>query len=118
MTHLTNERRQRERITLRCPLEIFVAGEREVRHATTLNVSSCGVYFLSPTSFSTGQRPRCRIQITPRCYRSGSEAADLNCVLEVVRVERMEDAYGIGCRIVHYLLSRQRGRERASRASN
>jgi hypothetical protein len=106
MPQFTNERRQRERITLRCAVEVFVQGGDEVRHATTLNLSSRGLYCISEWSFSPGERLRCRIELTPRRRQSDHEAVFLDCLVEVVRVERTADAYGIGCRIVRYLLTR------------
>jgi hypothetical protein len=106
MSHPLNERRRRERITLRCPVEIVISGEVAPRRATTQNMSSSGVYCLSSTPFSPGERLPCHIEITPKSYSLGTEAVYLDCVLEVVRVQRTEDAYGIGCRIVRYVLRR------------
>lgn len=106
MPQFTSERRQRERITLRCPVEVFVPGGDEVRHATTLNLSSHGLYCTSDSPFSPGERLRCRIELTPRRRHTDSGAVFLDCLVEVVRVERTADAYGIGCRILHYLLTR------------
>src|SRR4051812_49002032 len=99
MTHLTQERRSRERITLECPVEIFVAGKIGVQHATTVNLSSRGIFCLSDAPFAAGERLRCRIEITPRCYRSGSGGVSLDCLLEVLRIEKRTGGYGIGCRI-------------------
>jgi hypothetical protein len=106
MPQLTSERRQRERIMLRCPVELFVQSGDEVRHATTLNLSSRGLYCISELPFSPGERLRCRIELTPRRCQTEHDAVYLDCLVEVVRVERTADAYGIGCRIVRYLLTR------------
>lgn len=107
MSHVLNERRRRERITLHCPVEVFVSGEVATSHAMTRNLSSSGVYCVSSTAFSPGARLLCQIEITPRSYSLGIDAVYLDCVLEVVRVERTGDAYGIGCRILRYLLRRR-----------
>jgi hypothetical protein len=111
MTQLSNERRQRERIMLRCPVELFVPGENIARHATTVNLSSRGLYCLSDAAFSAGQGLRCRIEITPRQCQAGTDSIYLDCLVEVVRIERTPDAYGLGCRIVRYVLTRAGARD-------
>src|SRR3569832_848075 len=107
MSHLITERRQRERITLHCQVEVFVSGEARACQAMTRDISSSGVYCFSPAPFSPGERLLCDIEITPRSCSLGTDAVYLDCVLEVVRVERTENAYGIGCRILRYYLRRK-----------
>jgi hypothetical protein len=106
MSQPLNERRRRERMTLRCPIEIVISGEVAPRRAITCNISSNGVYCLTSTSFAHGQRLPCQIEITPQSSAYGLAAVYLDCILEVVRVERTVNGYGIGCRIIRYVLRR------------
>jgi len=73
----------------------------------TRDISSTGVYCVSPSAFTPGERLLCDIEITPRSCSLGTEAVYLDCVLQVVRVERTDDAYGLGCRILRYYLRRR-----------
>jgi hypothetical protein len=117
MAQLTIERRHRERMTLRCPVAIFVPGDSGVQRATTLNISSRGLYCLSDSAFPPGVRLRCWIEITPQGYQLGNDVVCLDCLLEVVRVERTGDVYGIGCRIVRYLLTREPAQQGEARVA-
>jgi hypothetical protein len=112
MSHVTQERRTRERVTLQCPVRIFPAGNMEGCHALTVNVSSRGVYCLSEVSFAPGARLQCQIEMTPTVFRTAITPVWLDCVLEVVRIERRHEGFGVGCRIESYVLRRSRPQQR------
>ena len=104
MTRLVRERRTTERITLRCPADLMQFGMAGVLRAATVNISSRGMYFVSAVSFAPGERLVCRVEMTPEGFRCGENPVLLECAVEVVRVERRDDGYGLGCRIVEYVL--------------
>jgi len=107
MSHLPYERRQRDRLTLHCPVEVFVPAEGRLCQAMTRNISSTGVYCVSSSAFSPGERLLCDIEITPRSCSLGTDAVYLDCVLEVVRLERTDAVFGMACRILRYVLRRK-----------
>jgi hypothetical protein len=76
--------------------------------ATTVNVSSCGLYCQTDVQLSRGERFRCLIDMTPDGFRSASGAFFLECYLEVVRIEKQASGFGMGCRIHDYRLLRSR----------
>lgn len=112
----TIERRQKERLPLHFPVEVFAPGGVGDREATTVNMSSRGLYWRSQSPFSRGERVQCHIEIIPRCSETGADAVYLDCLLEVVRVDRYQGEYGAACRIIRHLFRRQNCRTWASQA--
>ncbi len=109
MNHLIEERRGTERLTLRCPAELTRYGMAGVLRSGTLNISSRGLYCVSAVPFGPGERLLCRVEMSPEGFRCGDSPVWLECVLEVVRVERRQEGYGLGCRITEYVLRPARG---------
>jgi hypothetical protein len=92
-----------ERLTLRCPAEMF-SPSGGGSPAKTLNISSKGLYCVTTMQVAAGAHLHARIEMTPDGFRAGDTPVCLDCDLEVVRVQRISDGYGLGCRIVDYVL--------------
>jgi hypothetical protein len=106
LTQQQPERRARERVTLRCAAHVFVDGVPGVIRATTVDISSCGLYCQSDVQVPKGERFRCLIEMTPDGFRPSNGFTCLECLLEVVRIERQGSEFGMGCRICQYRLLR------------
>ena len=104
ITQQQPERRARERVTLRCAAYVFVDGVPGVIRATTVDISSCGLYCQSDVQIPAGERFRCLIEMTPDGFRSSNGFTSLECLLEVVRGEKQGSGFGMGCRIREYRL--------------
>lgn len=104
MECVTRERRKRERVDLQCPVQIFRAPEGRALEATTVNLSSDGVYWVSADVFSPGERIECSILITPPGFRAPKIPVYLHCRARVVRAEATEAGFGVGCRIEQFVL--------------
>ena len=104
MTQQQPERRARERVALRCAAYIFVGGAPGVSRATTANISSSGLYCRSDIQLPPGERFRCLIEMTPDGFRPSNGFTCLECLLEVVRIEKQGSGFGMGCRICEYRL--------------
>ncbi len=104
MEYAIQERRKRERIELRCPVQIFRAPESRAVDAATVNLSSDGVYWISNDAFSPGDRIQCSISITPPGFRAQKIPLFLHCRVHVVRVEETGSGFGVGCRIEQFEL--------------
>jgi hypothetical protein len=104
-----DERRHRERIDLQCPVDIFVTPEAPPLKATTRDLTSDGVYWISSAVFAPGDRVQCSIYITPPGYRAAKTPVCLHCCVQVMRVERRTSGFGAGCRIESFMLSPGRG---------
>jgi hypothetical protein len=98
------ERRTRERVTLRCAAYVFADGVPGVIRATTADISSCGLYVQSDVQVPKGERFRCLIEMTPDGFRPSNGFTCLECLLEVVRIEKQGSGFGMGCRICEYRL--------------
>lgn len=105
MEHLLIERRERERVSLRCDVTMFVGGHPAWR-GTILNLSSGGFFCLSSHGFSPGDSLQCVIEFTLKGFRSGSRPVSLSCAARVVRVEQKAESFGMACRIDEYALVR------------
>jgi hypothetical protein len=106
MASVNPERRQRERLALRCPVRIVESAEGPADDAVTVNLSSQGIYWISQTPCTPGQRIGCYVLIDPSGFRSGSSPVSLYCRVRVVRVEEVATGFGVGGRIEQYALSR------------
>jgi len=104
MECVARERRKRERMELQCPVQIFREPEGRALEATTVNLSSDGVYWISADAFPPGERIQCSIFITPPGFRAPKIPLYLHCRVRVVRVEDTEVGFGVACRIEQFVL--------------
>lgn len=106
MASVNSERRQRERLALRCPVRILASAEGPADDAITVNLSSQGIYWISQVPCTPGQRIGCYVFIDPGGFRSGAASVSLYCRVRVVRVEEVATGFGVGGRIEQYAFSR------------
>lgn len=101
---MTNERRDRARVALQCPLRLSRPGEASVLPSITRDVSSSGFYCHSSEPFLPGEQLRCTIIIPTHSWSTAEERLFLNCSVEVIRVEHLGPGKGMGiaCRIMDY----------------
>jgi hypothetical protein len=104
VTQQQPERRARERLTLRCAAYVFADGVPGAIRASTADISSCGLYVQSDLQVPEGERFRCLIEMTPDGFRASNGFTCLECLLEVVRIEKRGTGFGMGCRICEYRL--------------
>ena len=113
------ERRKQGRVDVRWPLRL-VRGQGDLPVMTyTKNVSSHGFFCYSPEPFSPHDMLICSIDIPAWKPGGPEEHLILECTVEVIWVEHLEDAqqFGLGCRIHDYaVVSHMRERMRASAA--
>jgi len=102
MPAFVKERRRRARLGLQCLVRLRQP-DHTIIEGRTLNLSSEGVFWVSAQPFALGERIRCSIWVLGRGSRSG-ETACLDCRLQVVRVEKLQAGFGLGCRIEDYVL--------------
>lgn len=107
----TNERRERTRVALQCPVRLSRAGSASVLPGVTRDMSSSGFYFLSTEPFVPGEQLRCTIAIPTHAWSSSGERLLLDCSVEVARVEHLGPGKGMGvaCRIVDYSVVHYQG---------
>jgi hypothetical protein len=96
------DRRKRDRVELRCPVQILNSGE--LVKGETVNLSSEGVYWHCGVSFLPGETLQCSILISPPGLRGPTTNVFLRCDVKVVRVEETAGGFGTGCRIEHFLI--------------
>jgi hypothetical protein len=109
LTQQQPERRARERIALRCAAHVFLDGVPGVIRATTTDISSCGLYCQSDVQVPAGERFRCLIEMASNGFRPSNGSTCLECLVEVVRIEKQGSGFGMGCRICEYRLLRSQG---------
>lgn len=99
-----NERRERARVALQCPVRLSRTGHASVLPSITRDVSSSGFYCLSSEPFVPGEQLECTIVIPTNAWSSSEERLFLNCSVEVTRVEHLGPGKGMGiaCRIMDY----------------
>jgi hypothetical protein len=69
-----------------------------------MNLSCDGVYWVSKTPFSLGERVQCSIHITPPGFRATKTRLLLHCRVRIVRVEESAEGFGVGCQIEEFAL--------------
>jgi hypothetical protein len=76
----------------------------------TQDLSSDGFYCYSKIPFIPGEQLVCMLRIPAHLLDRSGQAAELECQVEVVRVDPVsqEGYFGIGCRIADYRLTRAR----------
>ena len=102
------DRRKRVRTKLCWALEVYSERSAVSVQTKTEDLSSSGLYFLSPTAFGCGESLIGRLT-TPTHDPSGRELTlTLECRLRVVRAAARGDtgSFGVGCQIEDYHLVR------------
>jgi hypothetical protein len=105
MRYLNQERRVRERVGLRCGMQLFLKSEAAPVDATTVNISSDGLYCLSPLPLAVGDVIECTVYFDSWGFRAANAGFSMHCRLHVVRVEELRAGFGAGCRIEDYHLT-------------
>ncbi|MFB3828571.1 MAG: PilZ domain-containing protein [Bryobacteraceae bacterium] len=111
--HGFEERRSHERFGLRCRVLLFRDSDAEPVRATSMNLSSKGIYWISAVPFRALEKIGCAILLTSNGFRAPLRQLCLECKVEVVRTERTEAGYGVGARIEKYTVSMDRPDEPA-----
>ncbi len=106
MASVNSERRQRERVALRCPVRILASAENPADDAVTVNLSSQGIFRISQVPCTPGEKISCYVFINPSGFRSAPSPVSLYCRVRVVRVEEVATGFGVGGRIEQYAFSR------------
>jgi hypothetical protein len=93
-----NERRLYDRLNLRWKIVLHRSPNDLPITSTTENISSRGLFFVSPEPFTPSERLKTFVYL-PRMERPGTPAYVLECEAEVVHVARDRQAgFGVGCR--------------------
>ena len=92
------ERRRRDRLKLRFPIQLCRTDNSAVS-ALTDDLSVSGFYCTSDEPFSPGERLSCEISISEGARTAKGGALALHCQVKVVRVEvrGLEPGFGIAC---------------------
>jgi hypothetical protein len=101
------ERRKRQRLAARWPVQIWRASE-DVINAHTINVSSDGFYCVLSQHLSPGEVFRALLEISGSGGNRESRQIVLCCEIQVLRVESLTDSgtRGVAFRIVNYSVAR------------
>ena len=99
-----HERRRRERVALRCTAYLFPEGISGMIRALTKNVCSSGLYCHADVVVPLGDHLRCLVELSPATFSNELGAPCLDCQVEVLRIDRLDSGFGIGCRIHKYRL--------------
>lgn len=100
------DRRKRARLKLHWPLLLYREPRIAVLQAETEDISSSGIYFLSPTPLVCGEALRGDLMI-PTHDPSGTQRAwVLECRLRIARTDAIAErgVFGIGCHIEEFHL--------------
>jgi hypothetical protein len=104
MTSAFLERRKRARATLRWTAQLRRPSSEDLIDTYTLNVSSEGLYCISPVPFEPGETLQCLLEIP--AFDGQREPRTLYCEATVVRLDRLEgDRCGIALQIQDYSLN-------------
>lgn len=105
-----SERRKRTRMALRWPVCLTRTGERRSIESRTENLSSQGLYCISPEPFAPGERLDCVLTV-PAAGWGYDAALLLHCLVEVARLETTGDdsGFGLGLKIEAFTLMATRG---------
>src|SRR5260370_36732814 len=101
----TIERRTRDRVLLRCPVQLYRSAHPQSFTGETRDLSSAGFYRLVLEPVAQGDRLDCILTV-PAANLSSQTDADVNlhCQVEVVRVDSRPAQLGVACRIDRYSL--------------
>ena len=99
------ERRQRRRTPVRWPLSLLRTGALAPIETVTQNLTSTGLYCLSPVALTPGETLRCTLRAPAYDPRDEERHISLECSAMVVRAEAAANGFfGIACRIEDYHL--------------
>ena len=96
------DRRRRDRLPLELKIYLLRSTDTHSIESHTVNVNCQGFYCRVQEPFLTGECVRCTIAVPTVDRRRGMHHFMVECEATVVRVERNEGQYGLGCRIDHY----------------
>jgi hypothetical protein len=96
------ERRRRVRTRVHWPVRF----DRDASETVTTNLSSDGFYCQSRVSFVTGEVVVCTLKVPTHQPNSTDDTLAMKCRVQIVRVMGPDEEgyYGIGCRLVDYML--------------
>jgi hypothetical protein len=97
------ERRKRPRLMLHWPVHLFRQSAKAAIESKTENLSSEGFYCRSAQPIRLGEHLRCDIVIPATSFGYPRPSVVLRCGVTVLRVERVHDAFGLGCHIDDYV---------------
>lgn len=100
------DRRKRPRLKVRWPLMLYREPPGLVLQAETEDVSSSGIYFLSPTPFVCGEALTGNLMIPTHDPSRSQQKWVLECQLRIARAEAISErgGFGIGCHIEEFRL--------------
>jgi hypothetical protein len=105
---VTAERRKRARMGLVWPVRLTWADGARSVDSNTRNLSSQGFYCIAEEPFEVGDWLDCVLAL-PQAYDAEGSGYCLCCRVEVVRVEAVDQGFGIACRIEGFSLRRRLG---------
>jgi len=94
----SHERRACARAVLGCPIILFRPGGNPIS-GDVQNISSDGVFCTSAEQFHVGDSLWCDVQIPLASVCVHYTDLIVSCSASVVRVETLDDCFGIGCKI-------------------
>ena len=100
----TIERRTRDRVLLRCPVQLYRSAYPQSFIGETRDLSSAGFYCLVLEPVAQGDRLDCILTVPASNFSSQSGDVNLHCQVEVVRVDSRPAEFGVACRIDRYSL--------------
>jgi hypothetical protein len=98
------DRRTRERIRIRWPVAISRREEYPRIHGITENLSSSGLYCISPEPLRPSEDVSCRIAVPDLLHHHPGTKLVLVCRAHTVRVDETAVGFGIGLEISDYVL--------------
>ena len=107
MSRLMNDRRKHERIALRLAVQLDGAEASVAAGCFTRNISSGGLYFLSPAPLIRGEQVDVFL-VLPVCREIHScTNAGIRCQIRVVRIDSLGNGlgFGIACQIESYTVA-------------
>jgi hypothetical protein len=98
------ERRSRTRSHVHWTILLMRKDGADPVQTTTENLSSGGLYCISPVPLKVGESLVCTIRVPAHDPRGGNRLLNLQCTVEVVRSEALGTGLGFGtaCRIQDY----------------
>jgi hypothetical protein len=97
------DRRNHERIRLRCPVSLWKSTEGTFVRTETENLNCRGFFCYSTEPYLPGDDLQATVEV-PERFRNdrGTGSLVLRCQVEVVRIERLQAKYGVACQVKDY----------------
>ena len=102
---VSGDRRRRKRVPVHWPLRLFRHPEQPSVESVTENLSSEGLYCITPEPFKLGEDLKCEIVLLGEIFGSSEPPIRMQCHLTVRRVEHLDRGFGLGCYIEDYTLA-------------